>query len=103
MSEIGEGDVITRRVLEALVADGFDLFGTHRLGSVEDLIDHAPPVVTWGTDPPACTYRSGRRDRRIGGFGVPIRRSHVQEHASLGKKRPIRLFDHSRCVYADAS
>jgi hypothetical protein len=51
---IGEAELIAGRVLEALVNDGSDLFGDHRLGSVDELIDHTPPVVSWAADPPAA-------------------------------------------------
>lgn len=50
-SGIGPGDLLAGNVYEAIVRDSSALFADPPAGSVDALIDRAPPIVTWEVEP----------------------------------------------------
>jgi hypothetical protein len=57
-SGIGQADLVSARVYDALTTDESDLFGGPPPPGVFDPVDRTPPVLTFGTAPPAYTNQS---------------------------------------------
>jgi hypothetical protein len=57
-SGIGQADLVSARVYDALTTDESNLFGGPPSPGVFDPVDRTPPVLTFGTAPPAYTNQS---------------------------------------------
>lgn len=57
-SGIGQADLVSARVYEALTTDGSDLFGGPPAPGVFDPVDRTPPVLTFAQAPPQYTNQT---------------------------------------------